>query len=112
MVVEDEFPCDLLLAYTKSENGTCFIKTSNLDGETNLKMRSVPAKFPTFACPEDLASLTGTIVCEKPNTRLYDFKGKLILQNQEMYLKLYFPRISLIKKNHLKYINLIKSNYK
>lgn len=32
------FPCDLLLLYSTSENGTCHVKTSNLDGETNLKV--------------------------------------------------------------------------
>jgi P-type E1-E2 ATPase len=41
-VREDEFfPCDLLLVYSKAEHGSshnCHVKTSNLDGETNLKV--------------------------------------------------------------------------
>jgi len=33
------FPADLILLQSSSENGGCFMETSNLDGETNLKPR-------------------------------------------------------------------------
>jgi len=36
--IDNEFPCDLVLLYAKTDTGTCFIQTSNLDGETNLKV--------------------------------------------------------------------------
>lgn len=85
VLLDETFPCDLLLAYAKSDNNTCYIKTSNLDGETNLKVRSVPNKFPTFASEEDLATLRGVLICDKPNTKLYEFKGKLVLDTHEMY---------------------------
>jgi len=35
---EDTFPADIALL-TSSNNGDCFIKTSSLDGEKNLKKR-------------------------------------------------------------------------
>jgi len=39
--VEDEelFPADLLCLFSALEDQACFIKTTNLDGESNLKIR-------------------------------------------------------------------------
>ena len=37
----DYLPTDLLLLNTNGEKGECFIETKNLDGETNLKYKSV-----------------------------------------------------------------------
>ena len=34
---DDQFPADLVLVSTSSNNGKCFVMTANLDGETNLK---------------------------------------------------------------------------
>jgi phospholipid-transporting ATPase len=83
VLVDQTFPCDLLLLYSKSENGTCHIKTSNLDGETNLKLRTIPQKFPSLNSEEDLVDLGGVVTCEKPNAKLYEFKGKLLFKNKE-----------------------------
>ncbi len=33
------FPADLILLSTSNEDGTCFVSTSSLDGEKNLKKR-------------------------------------------------------------------------
>jgi len=45
---DSTFPCDLLFLYSNSDNGTCHVKTSNLDGETNLKIRYVPSDLPVY----------------------------------------------------------------
>ena len=43
MKEKDALPADILLIASSTENGsggcTCFIETSNIDGETNLKLR-------------------------------------------------------------------------
>ena len=70
-------PCDMLLLYAKSENGTCHIKTANLDGETNLKQRNVPVNLPLFESEQSLSDFEAVISCEKPNPRLYEFRGTL-----------------------------------
>jgi phospholipid-transporting ATPase len=74
---DETFPCDLLLLYSKTEDGTCQIKTSNLDGETNLKLRTVPFKMPVFNSEQELLNSNAVIKCEKPNPRLHEFKGNI-----------------------------------
>ena len=79
---DSDFPCDLVLLYAETDTATCHIKTSNLDGETNLKLRSLPFRFPRLNDQKDLFDLRGVISCEKPNTRLYEFKGTLTINNE------------------------------
>ena len=74
----------MVLLHSKSEDDTCYVKTSNLDGETNLKEKCVPDKFPHFKSEDELVDLRGVISYEKPNSRLYEFKGKLLMNNQEL----------------------------
>lgn len=57
--------------------GMSFIETSNLDGETNLKIRQgVPATTRLLDARELLA-FNGTLECEPPNRHLYEFNGVL-----------------------------------
>ena len=97
---DTELPCDMLLLHAESaDTFICHIQTSNLDGETTLKVRSVPHRFPSIQprrqshqiqsnepqAVDDHADLVnrligtvGVITCEKPNNRLYEFRGKMI----------------------------------
>ena len=34
----EEIPCDLVVVSCEDPDGTCYITTANLDGETNLKV--------------------------------------------------------------------------
>jgi phospholipid-transporting ATPase len=56
----------------------CYVETSNLDGETNLKIRSAAAQFTAeLDSPVQMADFRGLIECEPPNRNLYDFNGNL-----------------------------------
>uniref|UniRef100_A0A8C2KJ41 Phospholipid-transporting ATPase n=1 Tax=Cyprinus carpio TaxID=7962 RepID=A0A8C2KJ41_CYPCA len=70
-VVEDEtFPCDLILLQSSREDGTCFVTTASLDGESNHKTHySVPY------IEKDLQALTSAIECEQPQPDLYKSLG-------------------------------------
>ena len=80
---ESQLPCDLVLLHSDMKDGICYITTANLDGETNLKRRSVPAKFPALKTESDFSNLRGVIKCDLPNLRLYEFNGKIVLNGQQ-----------------------------
>jgi P-type E1-E2 ATPase len=45
----DEFvPADMLLLHTSDPKGACFVETKNLDGETNLKIKSANKDLHSF----------------------------------------------------------------
>lgn len=74
------FPADMLLIYSSdTKKGQCFIETKNLDGETNLKPRSVPADLKSYKTLNDVLCLNyGSIFrSEAPNPILNTFKGTL-----------------------------------
>ena len=59
------------------------METSNLDGETNLKVRQGLPHTATLIETKDLATLNGVLECEQPNRHLYEFVGKLKLGSNE-----------------------------
>lgn len=45
----EPFPADLLLLATSRDDGRAMIETASLDGETNLKFRTVPSGMSPYA---------------------------------------------------------------
>ena len=45
---DEEIPCDLVVMSCDDAEGTCYITTANLDGETNLKVNNFKNKFLQF----------------------------------------------------------------
>lgn len=91
------FPSDLVLISSHEPSGLCYIETSNLDGETNLKARS-SLQVTDPICSRQLpnakkeidyvatcgsALMTATIECDAPNKMLYEFCGKLKINSDE-----------------------------
>ncbi|XP_028655342.2 phospholipid-transporting ATPase IB isoform X2 [Erpetoichthys calabaricus] len=74
-------PADMVIISSSEPQAMCYIETSNLDGETNLKIRQGLSLTANFLSPEDLMTLTGKLECEGPNRHLYDFTGTLHLEN-------------------------------
>ncbi|ESO07180.1 hypothetical protein HELRODRAFT_110679 [Helobdella robusta] len=74
---ENFFPADLVLLSSSEPRGMCYIETSNLDGETNLKIRQGIPYTSNMVTHKDVESLNGILECELPNAHLYDFVGTL-----------------------------------
>ncbi|KAH9606858.1 hypothetical protein KSS87_020266 [Heliosperma pusillum] len=80
------FPADILFLASTNPDGVCYIETSNLDGETNLKIRKAPEKTWDCLTPDKAAEFKGEVECEQANNSLYTFTGNLIFQKQTLPL--------------------------
>lgn len=70
-------PADLFIITTSEPQAMCYIETSNLDGETNLKIRQGLPLTAGMQSTADLMKITGNLECDVPNRHLYDFTGNL-----------------------------------
>jgi phospholipid-transporting ATPase len=77
-IVDSElFPADLMLLSSSEPNSICYIQTSNLDGETNLKIRQGLTKTSHLLDSQRLKEFRAEIECEQPNQYLYEFAGNI-----------------------------------
>lgn len=76
------FPADLILLSSSEPQAMCYVETSNLDGETNLKLRQGVKATANLLTGEDLTNVYGMVECEVPNRHLYEFVGNIQLQAQ------------------------------
>ncbi|KAK7137855.1 hypothetical protein R3I94_013485 [Phoxinus phoxinus] len=75
----DHLPADLILLSSSEPQGMCYIETSNLDGETNLKIRQGLQITTEIKDIDSLMRLSGRMECESPNRHLYEFVGNIRL---------------------------------
>eukprot|EP00658_Telonema_sp_P-2_P063865 TRINITY_DN5268_c0_g4_i3.p1 TRINITY_DN5268_c0_g4~~TRINITY_DN5268_c0_g4_i3.p1 ORF type:complete len:1137 (-),score=307.52 TRINITY_DN5268_c0_g4_i3:207-3617(-) len=90
IMVEDkeEIPADIVLISTSDSQGNCYIETSNLDGETNLKIRKAPDH--TQELQEDAARLgevSARLDCSVPSMSMLHFEGRLTMDDTRIPLE-------------------------
>ena len=76
---DEQFPCDLLLLSSYHPDGVCYIETSQLDGETNLKRRNCLQETATLRSDDVISNLKGCLECDMPNSKMNAFNGRLIV---------------------------------
>ena len=59
----------------------CFIETSSLDGEKNLKKRLTPKDLYLANMGRKYAYVKALCECDLPNKELYEFNGKILIPN-------------------------------
>ncbi|KNE63375.1 phospholipid-translocating P-type ATPase, flippase [Allomyces macrogynus ATCC 38327] len=75
-------PADLILLRTALDQGMCYIQTSQLDGESNLKQRqAIPQINNQLESLEDIAAFKAIVEAETPNEDLYNFDGSITLSD-------------------------------
>ncbi|OZJ05495.1 hypothetical protein BZG36_01897 [Bifiguratus adelaidae] len=79
----DSFAADLVLLSSSEPEGLCYIETSNLDGEVNLKIKQALPATAKILDPVAASSLRGILKSELPNNRLYNFDGTLSLDTND-----------------------------
>eukprot|EP01101_Sappina_pedata_P005462 TRINITY_DN2509_c0_g1_i1.p1 TRINITY_DN2509_c0_g1~~TRINITY_DN2509_c0_g1_i1.p1 ORF type:complete len:1115 (-),score=428.74 TRINITY_DN2509_c0_g1_i1:91-3435(-) len=77
----DVVPADLLLLSASEKNGNCFLETSAIDGESNLKTRTALPQTQAFG--QDFSNIDCVVECQNPNPTLYKFNATLKLNNGE-----------------------------
>ena len=82
----ERVPADVVVLYTTEKAGSVFIRTDQLDGETDWKLRRAVHHTQT-SDPEEIPHLNSSITCEPPNKSLYEFQG--VYQNESVKEPLY-----------------------
>lgn len=74
-----QVPADLVITRTSFDKGFCYIETSGIDGETNLKLKSAGTEMHRYmqGLNNKSHSITGTLKYERPNAFL-QFQGQLM----------------------------------
>ncbi|CAF1383275.1 unnamed protein product, partial [Adineta ricciae] len=101
VIDKEYFPADLVLISSGEPNSICYIQTSNLDGETNLKVRQGLPQTAHVLSSMQLKDLQGTVECELPNRNLYEFAGTLKINSAAFPIPLGADQI-LLRGSQLK----------
>lgn len=81
---DDFVPADILLLYSTEPNSMCYVETTGIDGETNLKFRhSLAATHCALQTVAALSEFDGFVTCETPNSLLHSFVGVLSWKNKK-----------------------------
>ncbi|KAL2261694.1 hypothetical protein VTK26DRAFT_3594 [Humicola hyalothermophila] len=74
---DDELPADIIILATSDPDGACYVETKNLDGETNLKVRSALRCGRTLKHARDCERAQFIIESEPPQPNLYKYNGAI-----------------------------------
>jgi len=77
----EEFPADILLLASSNADATAYVNTANLDGEAVPKVRNAPQATLHANTPEKLLQLRGRVKAEAANASLYQFQGRIEMDN-------------------------------
>ncbi|XVE56714.1 hypothetical protein DITRI_Ditri04bG0032800 [Diplodiscus trichospermus] len=99
-VEKDEFfPADLILLSSSYEEAICYVETTNLDGETNLKLKQAMETTTSLHEDSSFQNFKAVIRCEDPNANLYSFVGNLELGEEQYPLS---PQQLLLRDSKLR----------
>lgn len=79
----EEVPADIVMISCSDVEGNCYVETKNLDGETNLKTKSIIgcAGVNMLKHSNDMQNAKFWIECDAPNPHLYAFRGTMHYEN-------------------------------
>lgn len=85
---DEDVPADVMLLHADGENGSAYVETMALDGETSLKPKQRPAGLPDCSSIDAIALCQATLHIEDPNADLYRFDSKFTADGTTMPLTL------------------------
>ncbi|XP_064133724.1 phospholipid-transporting ATPase IG isoform X9 [Loxodonta africana] len=81
---DETFPCDLILLSSGTSDGTCYVTTASLDGESNCKTHYAVHDTIALCTAESIDTLRATIECEQPQPDLYKFVGRINIYSNSL----------------------------
>ena len=85
---DERVPADIIVlkTFNESEDNQAFIRTDQLDGETDWKLRKAPGTIQELK-EYEILQLNGIINYEPPSKFIYNFEGLLIVKNNDNVIK-------------------------
>ncbi|KAG2383553.1 hypothetical protein C9374_004224 [Naegleria lovaniensis] len=80
---DQRIPADCILLRTTEKSGASFIRTDQLDGETDQKLRHAIPTTQKLTSDFDLKRITACVFAEKPKKEIYDFIGNFTLYSPD-----------------------------
>lgn len=74
-------PADMLLLKTSDPSGSCFVRTDQLDGETDWKLRVAVERTHKLGSDGELLLVTGEVYADPPTKDIHTFVGSLGLRS-------------------------------
>ncbi|XP_032448115.1 phospholipid-transporting ATPase IG isoform X7 [Lynx canadensis] len=81
---DETFPCDLILLSSCTSDGTCYVTTASLDGESNCKTHYAVRDTIALCTAESIDTLRAAIECEQPQPDLYKFVGRINIYSNSL----------------------------
>ncbi|GFR50254.1 hypothetical protein Agub_g12440 [Astrephomene gubernaculifera] len=80
VVNDTEIPADVVFLSSSDAANICYVETANLDGETNLKLKSCFPRTAGKHMADEFQEFAQdyTVRCELPNPQLYKFDGAVV----------------------------------
>lgn len=83
LVRDEAAPADLVVLHANGLNNVAYVETMALDGETNLKSKQAsPSVANACSTVDGVSHCNAHVVVEDPNLDLYNFEGKISLDNE------------------------------
>ncbi|KAF2465957.1 phospholipid-translocating P-type ATPase [Lindgomyces ingoldianus] len=80
---DEEIPADIVILSTSSEDGACYVETKNLDGETNLKVRSALHSTRDVKHARHCERAEFVIESEGPHSNIYSYSAVIRWQQHD-----------------------------
>ena len=83
IVVEKDqrVPADMIFLRTSEKNGACFVRTDQLDGETDWKLRLAVTATQTLENDDQLFTLDAYVDAEEPRKDIHSFTGRFAMDS-------------------------------
>mmetsp|Transcript_11059 Transcript_11059/g.41233 ORF Transcript_11059/g.41233 Transcript_11059/m.41233 type:complete len:1610 (-) Transcript_11059:1501-6330(-) len=77
---KQDVPADIIVLSSSNAEGLCFIETSNLDGETTMKIKNARSETNNISSEDELSKLHLLVACQPPNKQ-FDFSGTISMDD-------------------------------